>query len=113
MENKTNFIAPLFVKAEEYGKTSYELFKLKALDKTAGVASTFVSRGAVVLFLSMFTVIINIGIAFWLGDLLGKIHYGFFCVAGFYAIIGSVLYFFMHNWIKKTVSNSIISQMLN
>jgi hypothetical protein len=83
MEDKINFIEPLFEKAEEYGKTSCELFKLKALDKTTQVISTFVSRGAVVLFLSMFNVIVNIGIALWLGDILGKPYYGFFCVAGF------------------------------
>jgi hypothetical protein len=113
MEDKIIFIEPLFERTEEYGKTSYELFKLKALDKTAGVLSTFISRGAVVLALTMFIVIVSIGIALWLGDLLGKSYYGFFCVAGFYAIIGGVLYFFMHNKIKKRISNSIISQILN
>ena len=105
MEEKINFIDPLVEKAEQYGKTSYELLKLKTVEKTADIVSTSVSRGAVVLFLSMFTVIVNIGIALWLGDILGKTYYGFFCVAGFYGIIGGVLYFFMHNWIKKRVSN--------
>lgn len=113
MEDKINLIEPLFEKAEAYGKTSYELLKLKALDKTAEVVSTFVSRGAVVLVISIFIIIINIGVSLWLGDLLGKQHYGFFCVAGFYGLIGGILYFLMHNRIKKSVSNSIISQMLN
>ncbi|OFY91885.1 MAG: hypothetical protein A3K10_05805, partial [Bacteroidetes bacterium RIFCSPLOWO2_12_FULL_31_6] len=87
MENKIVFIEPLFERAEAYGKTSYELIKLKAVDKTSDVLSTFVSRGAVILVLSMFIVIVNIGIALFLGDLLGKSYYGFFCVAGFYGII--------------------------
>lgn len=113
MENKLLFIEPLFERVETYGKTSYELIKLKAVDKTSEVVSTIVSRGAVVLMLSMFIVIVNIGIALFLGDILGKSYYGFFCVAGFYAIIGGVLYFFLHNRIKKYVSNSIITQMLN
>lgn len=113
MENNAPFFEPLFKRAEEYGKTSYELFKLKTVDKTVGIASTFVSRTIAVLFFSMFILIANIGVSLWLGDLLGKLYYGFFCVAGFYVIIGAVLYFFMHNWIKKCVSNSIISQILN
>jgi hypothetical protein len=29
-EEKPNFIEPLFLRAEEYGKTSFELLKLKA-----------------------------------------------------------------------------------
>jgi hypothetical protein len=112
MEDKTNFIDPLIEKAEVYGKTSFELLKLKALDKTADVVSTFVSRSSAILLLSMFTVIVNIGIALWLGDILGKAHYGFFCVAGFYAITGSITWFLMHDRIKRSISNSIISQVL-
>lgn len=113
MEDRINFIEPLVERAEEYGKTSLELLKLKAVDKTAELTSTFISRGVVVLVLSIFIVFMNIGLALWLGDLLGKAYFGFICVAGFYGIIGSVLYFFMHNWIKKRVSNSIILQLLN
>ncbi len=113
MEDKKNFIEPLLERVEEYGKTSFELFKLKALDKTVGVASTLVSHSVVGLVLSMFFIILSIGIALWLGELLGKSYYGFFCVAGFYGIVGSVLYFFMFNWIKKHISNSMISQILN
>ena len=113
MEDKITFIEPLFERAEAYGKVSYELFKLKAIDKTAGVVSSFVSRGAVILVLSIFTVVFNVGIALWLGDLLGKSYYGFFCVALFYAMVAIILYFFLHERIKKNISNSIISQLLN
>ncbi len=112
-ENKIMFMEPLFVRAEEFGKTSLELIKLKAVDKTADVASTLISRGAVVLTLSMFTIIVNVGIALWLGDILGKSYYGFFCVAAFYCVLGVILYFFAHNWIKRSISGSIITQMLN
>jgi sterol desaturase/sphingolipid hydroxylase (fatty acid hydroxylase superfamily) len=113
MEDKMNFIEPIFERVGEYGKTSFELFKLKTIDKTAGVASTFISRATAILMLFMFILILTIGVALWLGDLLGKSYYGFFCVAGFYALIGGVLYFFMHDFIKKIISNSIISHLLN
>lgn len=113
MEDKMIFIEPLFERAEAYGKTSLELIKLKALDKTTEVVSTGVSRGIVVIVVSMFLVLSSIGGALWLGDLLGKSYYGFFCVAGFYGILGVVLYAFMHKWIKKCVSNSLILQLLN
>lgn len=113
MESKIDFIEPLFERAEAYGTTSYELIKLKAVDKTADIVSTFISRGAVVLVLSMFMIIANFGLALWIGDLLGKTYFGFFCVAGFYLLLGIVLYFFMHKAIKKNISNSIVLQMLN
>jgi hypothetical protein len=113
MEDKMIFIEPLFERAETYGKTSLELIKLKTLNKTTEVLSSGISRGIVVIVISMFLVFSSIGISIWLGDLLGKSYYGFFCVAGFYGILGVVLYAFMHKWIKKWVSNSLILQILN
>lgn len=107
------FIEPLFERAEAYGKTSLELIKLKALNKTTEVVSTGVSRSIVVFVVSMFLILSSVGGALWLGDLLGKSYYGFFCVAGFYGILGVVIYAFMHKWIKKCVSNSLILQLLN
>lgn len=113
MQEKLTFIEPLFEKAEQYGKTSLELIKLKAIDKSSQIAGTFISRTLAVLVFSMFLIVATIGVALWLGDLLGKSYYGFFCVAAFYLIIGSVIFFMMHNKIKNKVSNSIITQSLN
>lgn len=113
MEDKINFLEPLIERAKEYGKASCELYKLKILDKIASTVSSYISRGIVVIVLFLFLATLNIGVALWLGDLLGKLYYGFFCVAGFYGIMGGIIYFCMHEWIKKRVSNSIVLQMLN
>jgi len=102
----------LFEKAETFGKTTYELSKLKALETTTVVASSIVARLSVVLMLSIFTLVFNIGVALYLGDLLGKSYYGFFIVAAFYLIAGIVLHFFLHKWIKKPLADLIISQAL-
>lgn len=113
MEAKANSIETLLEKAEQYGKTSLELLKLKAVEKTSDAISKFFVYcvfGSVML---LFAIAANIGIALWLGDLLGKSYYGFFCVAGFYVIVGCVLIFFMKNSLKTKVGNSIIIKMLN
>ena len=112
MEEKIHFIDPLLEKVEEYGKTSYELFKLKALDKTVGITSTFISDGIVGFFLFMLLIITTIGVALMLGDWLGKAYYGFFCVAGFYGIMAGIVHFYK-SWVKKCVSDSIVSHILN
>lgn len=112
MEDKTNFIEPLIERFENYGETTYKLIKLKVLEKMAGIVSTFVANSVIFFILSMSILIINIGIALWLGELFGKLYYGFFCVAGFYGIIGGVLYFFMNNRIKDRIGNSFISHIL-
>lgn len=113
MENQLDFIEPLFEKAENYGKTNFLLFKLKALNKASTLIASFISHSMTVLFFLIFLIFINIGAAFWLGDLLGKTYYGFFCIALFYLLVSSVTYFFIHNIIKKQIINSIINQLLN
>jgi len=103
----------LFERVEDFGKTSFELYKLKTISKTTEVVSTFVSRGSVVIVLSMFLIFVSIGLALWIGDLFGKPYLGFFCVAAFYIVLGGVLYYFLHQYIKKQVSNSIISEVFS
>jgi phosphoglycerol transferase MdoB-like AlkP superfamily enzyme len=102
----------LFEKGEEFGKTSFELIKLQALDKSTIIASAVVFNIVVILLFSLFFLMATIGAAIWIGGILGQVWYGFFAVAGFYAIIWIVVYFFMHDWIKKIVSNSIIKHVL-
>jgi hypothetical protein len=112
MESNTKSIESLFENATEYGKTSYELIKLKAVDKTSEVISTFVPYSVVLVLIIVFMLFINLGLAFWLGEILGKTFYGFFVIAVFYCISGIVVHFFLHKWLKKKVSNSIIKLLL-
>lgn len=113
MEENTNPIESLFEKTQEYGRTSIELIKLKAVDKIADVASSFVSRIIVAISLIFFLLIFNIAVSLWLGDALGKNYYGFLVVAGFYALMGLILHYFMRGWIQKTISNSLITKLFN
>jgi len=112
MEAKANLLEPLLERVEQYGKTSFELLKLKSVDKTADIVSTLISRLFLAIVLSFFALTLNIAIALWLGDLLGKNYYGFLIVASFYGLIGIIL-FFVHPRIKVRVNNSIIAQMFN
>jgi hypothetical protein len=112
MEDNAKLIEALLERATEYGKTSFELIKLKALDKTSDVVSSLIPHSVVFVLIASFMLFINLGLAFWLGEILGKTYFGFFVVAGFYGFIGIVLHFFMHKWLKKIVCNSIIKQVL-
>ena len=111
-ETPVDLIETLYERAESYGKTTYELTKLKSLETTTVVVTSLVSRLSVIIMISLFALILNIGIALWLGELLGKSYYGFFIVAGFYLLAGVVLHFFLLKWIKKPISDLIIKQAL-
>lgn len=112
MEPSTNFIDPLIEKADTYCKTSYELLKLKALSKGSEVSASLISRSILILFVCTFIFTLNIAIALWIGDLLGRNYYGFLIIAGFYAI-ASLIVLVIHTAIRKKITNSIIRQLFN
>lgn len=112
MENNENMIESLIERGAEYGKTSFELIKLKALDKTSDVVSSLMPHSVVIVFVLSFTLFLNLGLALWLGEILGKIYFGFFVVAAFYGITGILVHFFMHKWLKKLFCNNFIKQVL-
>ena len=112
MEEIVDSIEALLESAADYGKTSYELVKLRTIDKTSDVISTLIPHAIVFLVLTSFLLFLNLGVAFWLGKILGNMFYGFFVVAAFYGIIGLILHFFVHDQIKKKISDYIIKQAL-
>ncbi|WOK04186.1 hypothetical protein RT717_13990 [Imperialibacter roseus] len=112
METVNNSFESLFQKLEAYGKTTIQLSKLKSLEMSTVLASSLISRLAVILVLSTSTLVLSIGVALWLGELLGRIYYGFFVVAGFYLLAGIIFHLYLHQWIKRPVSNLIIKQAL-
>lgn len=112
MKENSGIFKELIDNAEEYGRTSIELLKLKTLDIGSGLLSTWISRLIIAIFVLMFLFMLNIGVALWLGDLLGKVSYGFFIVAAFYGIIGLILYFPLGKYIKGRISDYIIKQSL-
>jgi hypothetical protein len=112
MDEQSGFVESLIEKGEQYGKTTLELLKLKTLDKTADVASNLVSWLIIAVFVVLFFLILNIGVALWLGEILGKTYYGFFAVSGFYALLAIIFLIFRKQLIKNPLNESIITQVL-
>ena len=112
MEDNVKLIERLLERIVEYSKTSFELIKLKALEKTSDVFSTLAVHSVVLLLLASFMLFFNLGMAYLIGDLLGNSYYGFFIVGGFYFLISIIISLFMRNWIKRKVRNTIIKHLL-
>ncbi len=104
MENRTpaevSFIESLIEKSEQYTQTSVELLALQALHKGSDIAGAMLSRLILVLCLMSFLFLFNLAVAFWLGHLWGKWHYGFFAVAGFLRDGGGNTLFFTYQYSK-------------
>jgi phosphoglycerol transferase MdoB-like AlkP superfamily enzyme len=112
MTDDSTPIATLFDRAEDYTKTTIKLFKLNTVDKAAEIISSLFSLLVVVMTIVLSVVIISIGLALWIGKLLGDSYYGFFVIGAFYLLIGIILHIFREQWLKYPISNSIIKKMM-
>ena len=112
MKNNAPDIEVLFGMVEDCGKTSLELFKLQAIEKYARIFSTLASRIVVLIFVALFTLCLNIGLALWIGEVLGKVYYGFFIIAGFYSLVATLVFLYRKLLIEEPVRDTIIDKMM-
>ncbi|CAN5812554.1 hypothetical protein BH11BAC4_BH11BAC4_10230 [soil metagenome] len=105
-------IESLFEKTGDYLETRIDLYKLKAVDTSSDIISSFISKLVVLFVFAISIIIINIGIALLLGELLGKSYYGFFIVAGFYLIAGLIFNSMRSKWFKAPIADSLIKKFL-
>lgn len=106
-----SFTARLYEQTEQYVRTTIELYKLKAA-KTLSSVFAAVATGFIIWIISLFIILfLSIGTAFYLGELLGKWHYGFFIIAGFYILIAVVIYIYRVKCLTERINNFIIKQI--
>jgi len=112
MENKEITLENLFENVEQYSKTSFELYKHKAIYEIASLSSSLSVRFILVIVVTLVSLFVSIGIALWLGDVLKKNYYGFFIVALIYVSIWILLFLFKKKLIREPINNMVIKSML-
>ena len=112
-EEKTPTLESLIDSVENYGKTSIDLAKLKAIRKVSEVVSSL-AASVVVIFMTILCIFIfSIGLSLWIGDYLGKPYWGFFIIAGVYLLVAIICHAASKQLIKTPVSNSILKNILD
>ncbi len=113
MENQNELIDEVIEKGRDFGKTSAEIIKLKALDKTSEVLSNALSWLPVIIVASIFFITLNFGVAYLVGELT-EFGYGggFLIVAGFYFFVGLILLVFRKNKIQTSINDAIINAFI-
>ena len=112
MNDNTTPIATLFERAEDFSKTTIKLLKLNAVDKSAEIVSALFSVLIVIVAVVLSILIISVGLALWLGKLVGDSYYGFFIVGGCYLFVAILFHVFRKQWLKYPISNTIIKKLL-
>jgi hypothetical protein len=102
----------LYGQSKEYVKNRFDLYKLKAVDKTASVITAIALGVALFVVFFIFFVVLNIGIALLIGDLVGRAYLGFLIWAAVYAIVGLVLFFARDKVFKSPITGLIFRKFL-
>jgi len=105
-------VEPLIEKATTYGKTSLKLIKLKAVQRASVMAPAIITKLITIILMSLFLLVLTIAVAIWLGDMLGKMYYGFFIVAGFYLLLVLGFQLFFKKGMKRSLGDWIVSEIL-
>lgn len=111
MESTKELMEPLLEKFEQYGKTNFELVKLRTIDKAASLTASVITNSIRYIVFSFFIGMASVGAAFYIGKYLGDDYLGFFIIAGFYAVLW-ILLVLVRNAIKNKINDSIIKRIL-
>ena len=75
----------------EYIDVQLELLKLDTEEKIARLNVIFLELGLTIVFLGIFLLFINLGIAFYLSAIFKEIYIGFLLVAGAHLVVWAIL----------------------
>jgi hypothetical protein len=112
IDSLTNPIDSLIGNTKDYVEARLNLFKLKAVDKSSDLASAIISFIPLVLIFTIVFILLNIGIALLIGDLVGRASWGFLILTAVYIIIALVLFKQRTKWIKIPFANMLIRKFL-
>lgn len=113
MQDQLNSVESLWEKTHGYLEARIELVKMKTAGKAAEMGAAITARVIIGIVLLMMIIVLNTGIAMWLGEILGKMYYGFFALAGFYLVLAIILIACRASIIKKPVSNILIRKFFD
>ena len=112
MQEEPTDIDILLSDAGDFIETRTTLWKLKTIESLADVSGELVAGLAMIVITSFVVILFSIGVALWLGELLGKSYYGFFVMGGFYTVVALIILARRQRWLKDTFSNMLIRKIL-
>lgn len=110
MEDQSK-IQQIFHHVENYISTTIELYKLKAYQKVAQIATTVITSVLMGFFGVLFLIFVSIGLAVYLGEVMGRMHYGFMIVAGIYLVLAIIVYALSKKVLKDKFNTMIVRKI--
>ncbi len=108
-----NQVEALFKEFKDYVSLRLQITQLKYSSKTSLVTSSVLTYMLISMIVFFFVLVLTIGIALWMGNLLGEWYLGFLIMAGIYLMLGLVIFTFRNRWIRIPLNNLIIKEIFD
>ncbi|MBK6482610.1 MAG: hypothetical protein IPG01_05630 [Chitinophagaceae bacterium] len=108
-----NQVEALLKELKDYISLRLQITQLKYSSKTSLVTSSVLTYMLISMVVFFFVLVLTIGIALWMGNLLGEWYLGFLIMAGIYLLIGLVIFTFRNRWIRIPLNNLIIKEIFD
>lgn len=112
MNIETNF-NELISKSKDYAETSINLFKLETLEKISNFIPSLAWRIFVFVFGLTAVMFLNIALSLWLGQIIGKLYFGFLLVAFSNVLLAVIIFLFRKPLVVNPLNKLIIRKFLN
>jgi len=113
MENDPTAVEELFYKLKDYGETTVDLYKLKAINKVSGFTSNLIVLIVLIVLLFLILICISAGFALLIGVWLGQAFWGFFIMGVLYLIAGLILFANRRKILKEPISNKLLKELID
>jgi hypothetical protein len=110
MEEQTK-IEKMISDIKDYAETRLDIAVLDAQDKATQVISSAAASIIFGVFGVLILLFVSVGAAWSLGEYFNSPSIGFFSVAGFYLLVGGLLYLNREKWIKLPIINAILKKI--
>ena len=112
MEQKSSHIAEVIEKTEKYIKTTTDLLRMQAIQKTAESVSGVVTIVILAIVFLHFFIFLNLSLALWVSTWVNNYFQGFLLFGMFYGLIFVILYIKREKWLKIPIKEKIIEEAL-
>jgi len=112
MEDYARLFETLLERVTDYFKSTIELVKLKAVEKMSDLGSSLIPNAFIIGIIISALLFLNVGLALWLGAILGNLYCGFLIVGAFHALLAIIFRLFFYKSLKQKFSRQIIKALL-
>lgn len=111
LENEKTHAENIVAHTKDYINTKIDILKLTAVDKGSNAISSAAVYIGLAVISFFFLIMLSIGAALAISDALDKSYAGFLIIAGFYLLLGVLLFVMQDKWVKTPIVNAIIKSI--